>query len=158
MCRLFVLFLLSVVLLPVGLAQERGQGRRSVVRIVAQGEGHLVHAVTYSKGSPGEHFSGPAGGVVLIWTSPEEGRTRRLATTGTFAIPTRRISYEFSRLLGLATGEGRLYLATLEGRAWDRSPRMVPVGAEHVLWVFDLASGEQLAKRVIGSLEAEQAA
>lgn len=87
------------------------------------------------------------GGSVVLHTDRSTGELTRLLESGTFEIPTRRISYSQTRLLGaLADGE-RLYLAVWHsGRIWDQPPGPWDAlkGGGYTLRTYRLSDGKYL--------------
>jgi len=86
-------------------------------------------------------------GTVIFHTDRKTGKSTWMIRTGTFEVPTRRVSYSVSRLLGLCQTDTHmaavLYIAM---RIWDRPPRdPSPETGEYRLVVFEKATGRRVS-------------
>jgi len=119
-----------------------------VLKPLAKGADHLVHAVAYPSSSEGYSGLGgrSVGGRMILHTVPSTGIMTPLVTSGTWAVPTRRLSYSQLRIVGVSADAQRLYVATWEsGRMWDR-PASKPEAnsGTYRLSVFWLADGSKI--------------
>ncbi len=126
-------------------AQERGGPQP---KLIARSEKVFVHGIP--GGSNGGFYeSVMRSGVSVTVTHREDGRMETILSTGVFSIPTRRISYSASRLLGTATTEDHVYcLLYGAGRLLDRPPYTLPSAeanssANYYLYAIDLRTGQR---------------
>lgn len=122
------------------LVQDFGEKREEAV-LIARGEGSLIHALAH----PRERFT-PSVGIRLLHTNLDDGAMQVLTTSGSTAIPTRRISYSNVRIMGVAFDEKRLYVALWTASSMDR-PLAASQPARHAQWtleVYDRKSGRRL--------------
>jgi hypothetical protein len=88
-------------------------------------------------------------GIVISHTNLKTGKMKWLVSTGVHSIPTRRISYSISRLVGLLEDERHLIAVVYEsGRTFTRTNRP-PLGpdpkkGQYILSVFSKAEGENI--------------
>jgi len=90
-------------------------------------------------------------GVVIFHTDRKTGKSTWLIRTGTFEVPTRRVSYSVSRLLGLCQTDTHLAAAVyVAPRVWTRPPIDPPadVGAYRLV-VFEKATGRKTSDVVL---------
>lgn len=113
--------------------------------LLAKGQDYLVHGIVYPLHDDQARFRTPQwAGCVILYTKPSTGEMKSLVSTGTVEIPTERVSYHQSRILGVACDAERLYIVTwFSGRIWDHPPhpgqRLTNGG--YSLQVFWLADG-----------------
>lgn len=117
--------------------------------LVAKSDEAFVHALRHSRNPQGWGLGGvQSEGYDLLHTSRKTGEMKRLIRpTGTFSVPTRRLSYVVVRIVGVAADAERLYVALWHsGRIFDRPPAAdAPVeGGRYELQVFWLADGSRL--------------
>ncbi|MGD9646488.1 MAG: hypothetical protein AB7U73_12305 [Pirellulales bacterium] len=120
-------------------ADEQAQHKRlqqeiAQPRLVVATDACFVHALHAPVDPAGNRFMRrPAStSVAVLWTDRATGHMKPVLATGTFAIPTRRLSYSQTRLLGAAADDERLYLAVWRsGRTFDEPP---PPATESFAW------------------------
>lgn len=88
-------------------------------------------------------------GIVIAHTDLQSGKLTWLITTGLRSIPTRRISYSISKLVGLAQDDKRLFAVVYtSGRMFtqdDRPPASHdPRKGQYILYVFSKAEGTKI--------------
>ena len=119
----------------------------------ARGEDYFVHVVPATKWHP-THIARrvPTGWSAVMPTDRRSGAMKCLLESGTFEVPTRRISYVQVRLLGVVADEHRLYVASWNsGRIFDRAPGPWDKleSGFYRLQVFRLADGASLGTKAV---------
>jgi len=113
--------------------------------LLAKGQDYLVHGIVYPLHDDQARFRTPQwAGCVVLHTKPSTGEMKGLVSTGTIEVPSERVSYHQTRILGVACDAERLYIVTwFSGRIWDHPPppgqRLADGG--YSLQVFWLADG-----------------
>jgi len=140
---------LLALLAPVLLAQDEEKTPPPPV-LVAKSDAAFVHALRQAVIPQGWGLrGGEREGYDLLHTNRKTGEMKRLIRpTGTFSVPTRRLSYVVARMIGVAADAERLYVVLWQsGRIFDRPPAAdAPVeGGRYELQVFWLADGSRIA-------------
>ena len=114
--------------------------------LLASGKNYTVHVFAGAVQGMGRLSRVVGPGIVVFHTETSTGKARWMIRTGTFAIPTVRISYSTSRLLGMLQSDTHLAAITYySGRIFDGPPRVLPPDkGGYRLSVFEKASGKQL--------------
>jgi hypothetical protein len=129
-------------------------------RLLVKGDGFAVHALAGAFTNNAFLQRPIHGGITLMHTDLESGRMTYLIGSGVWEVPTRRISYSRTNLLGIAADDERLYVASWSsGRVFDEAPSpWSPLeGGQFTLTVFRLADGKSVYQDSI-KLSAEQVA
>jgi hypothetical protein len=122
--------------------------------LVSKGKQHLVHVLAMGNIQDARRSATLLGeaGLIIVHTSLETGEMKVLARTGTWALPTRKISYGHDRILGISADEERLYVVR-----WNAEPRMFqppsssdPIkGGAYRLDVYWLVDGSLIDNRLL---------
>lgn len=119
--------------------------------VVAKTETTFIHAF-HGLAQQNDRFYRPIHpGIVVMRTDRETGDAKVMLGTGTFSIPTRRISYSISRLLGLYATDTHLAAVVYQsGRIWDRPPREPdPENGSYRLVVYEIESGKSILSQPV---------
>jgi hypothetical protein len=102
---------------------EKSQASKPL--LLAKGKDYLIHGIVYPLHDDQARFRTPQWtGCVILYTKPSTGEMKSLVSTGTIEIPTERVSYHQTRILGVACDPERLYVVTwFSGRIWDHPPQ-----------------------------------
>ena len=126
--------------------EESRQGRLDLTEpvLIAQGEGYTIHVSERSQAPIHqrdiERVIEP--GIAMYRTQTETGQTHYMLATGGYAYPTRRLSWSFTRLVGLYQTDTHLVLVTFYQNGRDSFPLTPdPDAGGYTLTVFDKASG-----------------
>ncbi len=115
--------------------------------LLVKGDGYAIHALAGAITTDAFLHRPIGGGISLIHTDLESGRMSILFSSGVWEVPTRRISYSRTSLLGAAVDDERLYVAAWQsGRVFDEppSPWAQPKGGQYVLSVHRLTDGKAI--------------
>ncbi|MBM4037385.1 MAG: hypothetical protein FJ290_02625 [Planctomycetes bacterium] len=130
------------------LAASAEEPSRTKPILIAKGKDCLVHGIVYPFHDDQARFrSRPLGGCAVLYTTPSTGEMKSLVSTGTIEVPTERISFHQTRLLGLACDAERLYAVVWSsGRVFDHPPHagLGFKGGSYSLHIFWLADGTSL--------------
>lgn len=113
--------------------------------LLAVGKAYSIHAFNGAVQENSWRSRVVRPGIVVFHTNTRTGQSTWMVRTGTYEIPTRRISYSVSRLLGLLQTDSHIAVATYSaGRVFDQPPRVPPpdVGS-YRLAVFEKESGKK---------------
>jgi hypothetical protein len=119
--------------------------------VLANGDGYTIHLFRGLTRVDSIHRYGRVidTGYVIQHTCHADGIGKWLLSTGTYSVPTRRISYYTSRLLGLMQTGTYLVLVVYEsGRLWDRPPyEPPPEEGRYTVTVVDKRTGDRTLNR-----------
>ena len=123
---------------------------RTTPVLLARGNDCLVHGITYPFHDDQARFRSRSwGGCAILYTRPSNGEMKALVSTGTVEVPTERISFFQTRLVGVACDPERLYaLVWSSGRVFDHPPHpgQPSKGGGYSLHAFWLADGAGLGE------------
>ena len=132
---------------------ERPEKKKFGPILIAKGDDYTIHGFFGSITPPRERFeSVVTPGVVLFRTNTETSEAAIVMTTGTYAFPTRRASFQHRRLVGTLVTDRMIYTAVYFHTTFDAPPG--DPGADdrrpgsYVLNVYDLASGQFLTRHI----------
>jgi hypothetical protein len=148
------LLLVAVVSLPSAARTPRPQpASQPAAVLVFKGEGYLVHSLPVGPLMQQRFERYIESGVTLTHTALPSGQMKVLASTGLVAINTERISYDQTRVAGLARDDRYLYMLVAGRRSWDQppdSPRAAGRAWRILVTVHNLTDGKEVG-RVSGS-------
>lgn len=151
----FVLALLAFQSADAPGVQDKPKGEHGI--LVAQGEGYFIHALRYPRSDEAETVARVHGGWKVLHTGVRDGAMNVLFTSGSFERPTRRISYQNVRIVGIACDSKRLYLVSWRAKSWD-GPLVGAQTAERTEWrlhVYQRENGQERASVSLKSVDLE---
>ena len=131
-------------------ARPADEPSRTKPILFAKGNDWLVHGITYPFHDDQARFRWRSwGGCAVLYTKPSTGEMKALVSTGTIEVPTERISFSQTHLVGVACDAERLYAVVWSsGRVFDDWPQPGKPfkGGYYVLHIFWLADGASLGE------------
>ena len=125
MKRLIAAIILAFACIPC-LAADR-ETRRDGPNLLAAGQGYNIHIFNGAVQGKLWHSRVVQPGTVILHTDTKTGQATWIIRTGVYEIPTRRISYSVTRLLGLLQTDTHIVTVSYyAGKIWDRPPRTTP--------------------------------
>jgi hypothetical protein len=120
--------------------------------LIASGDGYFIHAFMGAVTTDLFMSRTVGPGVVLFHTLRETGQATWLLKTGTSEFPTRRISFNVSRLVGLDQTEREIAAVIFESRRiYDRVPmELLPENGKYRLAIYDKKTGKTRTEIVLG--------
>lgn len=143
--RLLTIALLASACLPC-IGADRDPDRKDGPVLLAQGRDYTIHVFDGAVLGQILHSRIVRAGKVIFHTDTDTGKGTWMIQTGLFEIPTVRVSYSVSRLIGLLQTDTQIATVTYyAGRIYDRPPNVPPPDkGGYRVSVFEKNSGKKL--------------
>jgi len=114
-------------------------------RLVARSASGQIHALKSAEATGGSRKL--RGGSLVLFTKRDTGAMQVLAESGTWSIPTVRISFSVVRILGVQAAGDLVYVARWQsGRIYDRAPSEPdPASGSYSVTAFRVSDGGRVA-------------
>ena len=121
-------------------------------RLVARSEAGQIHAWSSARAIGVSRKL--RGGSLVLFTERSSGAMRILAESGTWAIPTARLSFSMVRIVGVLAAGDLVYVASWQsGRIFDEAPREPdPASGSYTLLAFRVSDGGRAAGLTLSGL------